>query len=227
MFDAFFIPQTTSSNCTVTVATMTVNALRGIETGMTIPEFDQARLLDAVGSKPWIEKTAEGGAGTTFKEFGGYLRRSLDAAGLDHVGLRMGAPMRRDAKELARLRAALREMESRPDRLMTIVFNQGVLTGNWNGLHASAVGAYDERQDRVLIMDVDRPRRTPYWASTERLLASLLKPAPLNEGRLAGEAGGYILIGRDRDRVSGRSHAVRNQIFRAERFPSPPFLFTR
>jgi hypothetical protein len=197
MFDAFFIPQTTSSNCTVTVATMTVNALRGFETGLTIPEFDQTRLLEAVGSKSWIEKTVEGGAGTTFKEFGGYLRRSLDAAGLDDVGLRVRAPKRRDARELARLRAALREMESRPDRLMTIVFNQGVLTGSWNGLHASAVGAFDERQDRVLIMDVDRVGKPAYWTSTERLLGSLLKPAPLDEGRLAGEAGGYVLIGRD------------------------------
>jgi len=203
MFDAFFIPQTTSSNCTVTVATMTVNALRGFETGLAVPEFDQMRLLEAVGSKSWIEKTGEDGAGTTFKEFGGYLRRSLDAAGLDDVGLKMRAPKSRDLKDLARLRAALRKMESRPDRLMTIVFNQGVLTGNWNGLHASAIGAYDERQDRVLVMDVDRVGRPAYWTSTARLLGSMIKPAPLDEGRLAGEAGGYILIGRDRPRAQG------------------------
>jgi hypothetical protein len=198
MFDAFFMPQTTSSDCTVTVAAMTVNALHGIKSNIAVPVFGQTQLLDAVGSRSWIEKTVEGGAGTTFKEFGGYLRRSLDAAGLEDVGLRVDAPMRRDRKELSRLRAALREMDSRPDRLMAIVFNQGVLTGNWNGLHASAIGAYDAQQDRVLVMDVDRPRRTTYWASTERLLASMLKPAPLDEGRLAGEAGGYILIGRDR-----------------------------
>jgi hypothetical protein len=198
MFDAFFMPQTTSSDCTVTVAAMTVNALHGIRSNIVVPVFDQTQLLDAVGSRSWIEKTVEGGAGTTFKEFGGYLRRSLEAAGLDHVGLKMDAPARRDRKELARLRAALRETESRPDRLMAIVFNQGVLTGNWNGLHASAVGAYDARQDRVLVMDVDRARRAPYWTSTERLLASMVKPAPLDEGRLAGEAGGYILIGRER-----------------------------
>lgn len=200
MFDTFFMPQTTSSDCTVTVAAMTVNALHGIKSNITVPVFGQTQLLDAVGSRSWIEKTVEGGAGTTFKEFGGYLRRSLDAAGLEDVGLKVDAPTRRDRKELARLRAALREMESRPDRLMAIVFNQGVLTGNWNGLHASAIGAYDAQQDRVMVMDVDRPHRTPYWTSTERLLASMLKPAPLDEGRLAGEAGGYILIGRERSR---------------------------
>lgn len=54
MFDAFFIPQTTSSNCTVTVATMAVNALRGFETGIVAPAYDQNLLLDAVGSKSWI-----------------------------------------------------------------------------------------------------------------------------------------------------------------------------
>ncbi len=194
MFDVFFMPQTTSSNCTVTVATMTVNALHGIKSNIQVPVFDQTQLLDAVGSRSWIEKTVEGGAGTTFNEFGGYLRRSLDAAGLPDVELSAGKPSRRDRDALKRLRAALRKSEANADQLMVIVFNQGVLTGNWNGLHASAIGAYDAAEDRVLVMDVDRPRRTAYWTSTERLLASMLKPAPLDEGRLAGHTGGYYLI---------------------------------
>jgi hypothetical protein len=29
----------------------------------------------------------------------------------------------------------------------------------------------------------------------------MLKPAPLDEGRLAGEAGGYILVGRERHKA--------------------------
>jgi hypothetical protein len=204
MFDAFFMPQTTSSDCTVTVAAMTVNALHGIKSNISVPVFDQTQLLDAVGSRSWIEKTAEGGAGTTFSEFGGYLRRSLDAAGLTDFGLRIGKPSRRDRNALKRLRAALRSSEANADQLMVIIFNQGMLTGSWNGLHASAIGGYDAAEDRVLVMDVDRPRRTTYWASTERLLAAMLKPAPLDEGRLAGKAGGYILIGRDRR----KDHAV-------------------
>jgi hypothetical protein len=198
MFDAFFMPQTTSSDCTLTVAAMTVNALHGIKSNISMPVFGPAQLLDAVGSRSWGEKTAEGGAGTTFNEFGGYLRQSLDAAGLPEIGLAVRKPSRRDRKALKRLRAALKSSEASADQLMVIIFNQGVLTGSWNGLHASAIGAYDAAEDRALVMDVDRAGRRAYWASTERLLASMLKPAPLDEGRLAGEAGGYMLIGRDR-----------------------------
>jgi hypothetical protein len=197
MFDVYFMPQTTSSDCTVTVAAMTVNAMLGIKSNISVPVFGQAQLLDAVGSRSWGEKTVEGGAGTTFGEFGGYLRRSLDATGLPDVDVTAGKPSRRDRNALKRLRAALRKSEAKAGQLMVIVFNQGVLTGSWNGLHASAVGAYDAAEDRVLVMDVDRPGRRAYWTSTERLLASMLKPAPLDEGRLAGETGGYILIGRD------------------------------
>ena len=197
MFDVFYIPQTTSSNCTVTVATMTVNALRGLESNISIPTFDQTLLLDAVGSRSWIEKTVEDGAGTTFSEFAGYLRRSLDAAGHADARIAVGKPKRRDRTSLARLRAALKTTGAKPDRLMVVVYNQGVIAGNWNGPHASAIGAYDAAEDRVLIMDVDRARHAPYWTSTARLHAAMLKPAPLDQGRLAGDTGGYITVRRN------------------------------
>jgi len=197
MFDVFYIPQTTSSNCTVTVATMTVNALSGLRSNISVPAFDQNLLLDAVGSRSWIEKTVEDGAGTTFSEFAGYLRRSLDAAGHAGAKIAVGKPRKHDRFSLARLRAALAATEANPDRLMVVVYNQGVIAGSWNGPHASAVGGYDAAEDRVLIIDVDRAFHSPYWTSTERLHAAMLKPAPLDQGRLAGDTGGYITVRRN------------------------------
>jgi hypothetical protein len=194
MFDVFFMPQTTSSDCTVTVAAMTVNALHGIRSNIVVPRYDQTQLLDAVGSRSWIEKTVEDGAGTTFREFAGYLRRSLDASGHKQARMSVFKPRRGDRRSLARLRAALLANEANPDSLMVVVYNQGMLVGNWNGPHASAVGGYDAAEDRVLIMDVDRGLPGPYWTSTERLHAAMLKPAPLDQGRLAGDTGGYIVV---------------------------------
>ena len=34
----------------------------------------------------------------------------------------------------------------------------------------------------------------PYWTSTKTLLNALVKPAPSDQGVLAGETGGYYLV---------------------------------
>jgi hypothetical protein len=43
-------------------------------------------------------------------------------------------------------------------------------------------------------MDVDRQFYIPYWTSDEKLLEALLRPAPADLGRLAGETGGIVRV---------------------------------
>ena len=43
-------------------------------------------------------------------------------------------------------------------------------------------------------MDVDREWYVPYWTADTTLLEAMLRPAPVEHGRLAGETGGLIWI---------------------------------
>jgi hypothetical protein len=86
--------------------------------------------------------------------------------------------------------------EASAGNVMLIYFNQGVVTGDWDGPHVSAIGAYDAESDRALIMDVDRSWYVPYWTSSETLLAALVKPVSEEHGVLAGGQGGYVLAAR-------------------------------
>lgn len=55
--------------------------------------------------------------------------------------------------------------------------------------HFSPIGAYDLRQDRVLLLDVYRQDLEPYWVPTERLFAGMAMPS-----RKDGEPRGYLVL---------------------------------
>jgi hypothetical protein len=95
----------------------------------------------------------------------------------------------------------LSENEESDDDVVLVYFNQGVITGDWDGPHLSPIGAYDADARRVLILDVDRQFYIPYWTSDEILLEALLRPAPARLSRLEGETGGVL-------RVTRRSRAA-------------------
>ena len=98
------------------------------------------------------------------------------------------------ATSLAEVRRALAANEASEDDLILIYFNQGVLTGDWEGPHISPSGAYDQRTGQGLVMDVDREWYIPYWSPDEKLLEAMLRPAPPEHGPLAGETGGLVWI---------------------------------
>ena len=103
-------------------------------------------------------------------------------------------PTDASASSLAEVRRALAANESSKDDLILMYFNQGVLTGDWDGPHISPIGAYDEGAHQALIMDVDREWYVPYWSPDDKLLAAMLRPAPAEHGPLAGETGGLVWI---------------------------------
>jgi hypothetical protein len=84
--------------------------------------------------------------------------------------------------------------EASDQDIVLVYFNQGVLTGDWDGPHVSPIAAYDQEAQQVLIMDVDRDWYVPYWTSDTKLLEAMLRPAPAEHGRLAGETGGLVWI---------------------------------
>ena len=76
---AFYVPQFTSSACSVASVAMAVNFARGLPAAAEEPVVTQTALLEAVGDKAWTDKGAEGGDGVTFAEFVSVLEDSLQS----------------------------------------------------------------------------------------------------------------------------------------------------
>ena len=99
-----------------------------------------------------------------------------------------------DAATLDALRAALAANEGGAEDAILVYFNQGVVTGDWDGPHISPIGAYDAASDRVLILEVDQEWYIPYWTPVPVLLEAMLRPAPEDQGVLMGETGGLVIL---------------------------------
>ncbi len=193
-FSAFYVPQATSSACSVASVAMAVNFARGLPAEAETPVVTQSALLEAVGDRAWAEQGAEGGAGVTFAELVEAVEGSLRSYEIEGYEVEVVRPADAGAATLARLRQALAANEASDRDMMLVYFNQGVLTGDWDGPHVSPIGAYDEGARAVLVMDVDREWYVPYWSPDEKLLEAMLRPAPAAHGALAGETGGLVWI---------------------------------
>ena len=195
-YSPFDKPQFTSSACSIASVTMALNGLRGLPLLASQRVLTQERVLKDVGIKRWATESAEGGDGVTFAELRRYIRASLDHYGMRTATMDVFKPTTADESSLARIRSMLVTNEQSADTVALIYFNQGVLTGDWNGPHVSAIGAYDATTDRVLVLDVDQDWYIPYWSPVEALASSFIKPAPKDQGVLAGQTGGIVLISR-------------------------------
>ena len=193
----FYLPQRTSSACSVASVAMAVNFLRGVPPGSLDALVTQASLLEAVADPDWTAKGAEGGDGVLFPELVAAVHAALRAYDLAATTtVETFEPLDEGPTALARLRAILAANEASDRDVVLAYFNQGVLTGDWDGPHISPLGAYDAATGRVLVMDVDREWYVPYWAADTRLLAALRRPAPADQGPLAGETGGLVWLRR-------------------------------
>jgi len=192
----YYVSQTTSSDCSVATITIALNALRGLPRLARDPLITQAALRERLGPE-LAEKTKDKGEGVTFEEFRSFLLRALDAYELD-ASIELFRPG--DASPVMReqLRQVLSANERSSDDIALVYYNQGVVTGDWDGPHLSPIGAYDAERRRVLILDVDRKWYGPYWTPEETLLEAMLRPAPEHFGSLAGETGGIFRVSRRR-----------------------------
>jgi hypothetical protein len=190
----FLERQPSPTGSSAAAAVMAVNALLGV------PRLSEDQMLDAdslvaqVADQKWKNDIAAGGSGATFGDFGNYLRESLNVVGLESATVAATTPADAEPASLDAFRAALGANERNGKDVMLVYFDRGVVTGDRGGIQIAPVGAYDERKDLVLIMDVDRDRYVPYWTSATTLLVALVKPA--TAGPLAGQRGGYFLVSR-------------------------------
>lgn len=125
-----------------------------------------------------------------------YVRKALQDFGVDASQIEVFRPADAAPATLAALRQILAKNEQSDRDIILVYFNQGVLTGSWDGPHVSPIGASDGEAQRVLILDVDRGWYVPYWSSDSTLLEAMRRPAPPDQGLLAGETGGLIRVSR-------------------------------
>jgi hypothetical protein len=190
----FYVPQDTDSACSAASIAMLLNALRGVPARNTIELVTQSALRAAVHDAQWSAETAQGGHGVTFAEFLTAVAESLHAYGLENDEIETYKPADASHASLAKLKRILAANERSSDDIALIYFDQGVLTGDWDGPHISPIGAYDAVHGRVLIMDVDRRFYVPYWSPVRKVLDSMRKPAPAKFTALAGETGGIVWV---------------------------------
>jgi hypothetical protein len=190
----FYISQTTSSDCSIASITMAINFILGLPNGAEDPIITPTLLLGRVGDTAWAKEIANGGSGVTFAEFASVVNESLATFRLqDHV-VEIVRPADQTPDTLAMLRQVLATNETSDQDIVLVYFNQGVLTGDWDGPHISPIAAYDQETRQVLIMDVDREWYVPYWTTDSKLLEAILRPAPAVHGRLTGQTGGLVWI---------------------------------
>ena len=90
--------------------------------------------------------------------------------------------------------------------------------GEQIGGHISPLGAYDEKSDRFLILDVARYKYPPVWVKTADLFEAMNTPDPDNDNKTRG----YVLISGRRPRAMLRCSTYKCQLpFRGNRTRDP------
>jgi hypothetical protein len=190
----FYIAQDTDSACTVASLAMLLNALRGVPERADVDLITSKALRAALADERWTTETAENGAGVRFVDLVDIVRRALRKYDLENYDIEIFRPADASAASLTKLQSLLAANEQSDRDFALLYFNQGVLTGDWDGPHVSPLGAYDSESGRALVMDVDRRYYVPYWSPVGKVLQSMIKPAPASFGPLAGETGGILWV---------------------------------
>lgn len=189
-FAPFVRPQFTSSACGIAAVTAALTGLAGLPPLAETPIPDQPTLLEAIGDPLWIDLTAEGGDGITFAQLSELAAAAAAALDLDVDLTALPAATAGDAE----LRAMLAANEASAADAVLVYYNQGVVTGDWDGPHVALIGAFDDSTGRVLILEVDQQWYIPYWTDLETLLAAMRRPTSAEHGPLEGQTGGLVRI---------------------------------
>ncbi|MEZ5772264.1 MAG: phytochelatin synthase family protein [Defluviimonas denitrificans] len=193
-FEAFVKPQFTTSACSIAAVTGALNGIRGLPGLAEDTVTTQPEMLDLVGNAEWKALSAEDGDGVTFAQLEEFTGAAVTAAGMEGYRVESYKPRTQDEATLTELRARLAANEISSADALLIYFNQGVVTGDWDGPHVSVIGAYDATADKVLILEVDQEWYIPYWTPVPVLLEAMLKPTSAEHGPLEGETGGLVHI---------------------------------
>lgn len=192
-FAPFTKPQFTTSACSIASVTAAINGIKGQPEWASQTILRQPELLELAGNAEWSALSAEGGDGVKFQQLVDFTSLALGATDLDRT-TSVFHPKAADEEALAEMIAMLAANEATADNAILVYYNQGVVTGDWDGPHIALIGAYDAAKQSVLILEVDQEWYIPYWTPVDVLLAAIVKPTSDEHGPLEGETGGFVMI---------------------------------
>ena len=177
-----FVTQKTQAYCGVASLTMVLNAI-GAKAPST-PEYEPYKVFtqdnvlneatDAILPREILARQ-----GTTLDQLGALVAYHGLSGEVHHAG----------DETLDAFRASARTALSAHDRYVIINYLRKALGQQYGG-HISPLAAYDEKQDKFLILDVARYKYPPVWVSAADLYAAMNTPDIVNGGKTRG----YVLV---------------------------------
>ncbi len=176
-----FVTQKTQAYCGIASLTMVLNAM-GAEAPST-PEyqpfkyFTQDNVLNAE-TDAILPRETLARQGTTLDQLGALVSFHGVSGEVHHAG----------DETLDAFRAHARAALSARDQYVIVNYLRRSL-GQQMGGHISPLAAYDEKQDKFLILDVARYKYPPVWVSAADLYAAMNTP-----DIVSGKTRGYVLV---------------------------------
>jgi len=177
-----FVTQKTQAYCGIASLTMVLNAIGAPAPSTPDYEpykfFTQDNVLNAE-TDAILPREVLARQGTTLDQLGALVAYHGLSSEVHHAGDETLDAFRDHA------RAAL----SARDHYVIINYLRKAL-GQQLGGHISPLAAYDEKQDKFLILDVARYKYPPVWVSSADLYAAMNTPDFVNDGKTRG----YVLV---------------------------------
>ena len=195
-----YVKQYHEASCSVASVAIVVNGLGEFIDGRA-GKITQMDLLNRVKTGNWKKRMGPGGdhgkRGLPLALFGEVVRGSLETFQIPFTSIETIDPRKESLPEQEKkeiLRNRLREFETLGSGVLIAHFDQGAFVPEMNIPHISPVGAYDDRTDRVTVLDVDRYQSSPYSIPFERFYRGISKWYPRLFRFLGLSNGGYVYI---------------------------------
>lgn len=186
----YYVGQQNDASCSLASLSMLVNAARlGTRLGTEDALVTQPLLLERVDDRVWHDGVADSGDGVTLDQLAALARQSLSAFGKAARRVEVTHVPAVTPEALEQLRATLRQNEASVHDWVLLNFHARAYVGVGDYGHIAPVGAYDERQRRVLVLDPDRTWYEPYWVPEEVVLAGMATP-----DASTGQPRGYVYV---------------------------------
>jgi hypothetical protein len=176
---SFYIPQFTGASCSVASITMVLNAARTrLKQTSEDPVISESALLESVHQEHWKERTTtkdgyQGKHGVPLGLLAGLAQEAFQKHGLPHVTVLTMPINDASVSTKQRLIQDLKEFEQNPNFYIIANFDQKAFTDDMEVGHIAPIGAYDSKNEKVLILDPDREYFSPYWVSLDTLLRGM------------------------------------------------------
>lgn len=185
----YHVGQITETCCSLATATMLINAARGsahLHAGEKL--IRQKDLLAAVNDPDWtFACTDPEGQGASLREMAPIMARAYSLFG---VGAMVELVQITDAAAAADdFRQALAAIELSAATQLALNFDGAIVYGAADYGHFSPAAAYDERRDRLLVLDVDCDWFEPYWVPVGVMLNAMATAS-----RKDGTPRGYLKV---------------------------------